>query len=355
MDAVVLGPSGLRVSRLCLGTATFGNRDWGSDEAESRLILDHYLEVGGNFLDTANKYADGHSEQTLGRLLRGRRDRVVLATKYTASMDDGDLNSSGNHRKNLVASLEASLRRLQTDYVDILWVHAWDGVTPIEEFMRALDDQVRAGKVGCVGISNAPSWMMAWANATAALRGWSPFVAVQSEYSLLERGAERELLPMARYFGLGYLAWAPIGQGRLTGKYSGAGAGRADAGQRRLTPEEALMLPAQHQIVAENLAVARETGLPPAAVALRWIMQRQPFVIPVLGARSHGQFEANLACLDRALPADQMERLTAVSAIDPGSPARFMRGGPGRDFMWGKAGKVLPRLAQAREPWWEIR
>ncbi len=355
MDAAVLGPSGLRVSRLCLGTATFGNAHWGSDEAESRLILDHYLDIGGNFLDTANKYADGHSEQTLGRLLRGRRDRVVLATKYTASMDDRDLNSSGNHRKNLVASVEASLRRLQTDSVDILWVHAWDGVTPIEELMRALDDQVRAGKVGCVGISNAPSWMMAWANATAALRGWSPFVAVQSEYNLLERGAERELLPMARYFGLGYLAWAPIGQGRLTGKYSRASAAQADTGQQRLTPEEALMSPAQHQIVAENLAVAQETGLQPAAVALRWIVQRQPFIIPVLGARSHEQFEANLACLDWALSADQMERLTAVSAIDPGSPTRFMRGGPGRDFMWGKAGTVLPRPAQAGEPWWEIR
>jgi aryl-alcohol dehydrogenase-like predicted oxidoreductase len=348
MEIRILGPSGLRVSRLCLGTATFGNRDWGSDEAESARVLGRYLERGGNFLDTANKYADGASEQVLGRLLRGRRDRVVLASKYSATMDDEDANSAGNHRKNLVRSLRDSLRRLQTEYLDLLWVHAWDGVTGIEDLMRALDDLVRAGTVLSVGISNAPAWMIGWANAVASLRGWSPFAAVQNEYNLLQRGAERELLPMTQYFGLGYLAWAPIAQGRLTGKYAPGGSVR-----RRLSPDEARMSPAQEQIVAETLTVAKELGSSPATVALRWILEHRPEIIPVIGARSDEQFTANLACLDLPMTADQVARLTAASAIDPGSPATFLRGAPGRDFMWGSAATVPPRPALAHRPWWE--
>lgn len=348
MNIGILGPSGLRVSQLCLGTATFGNRAWGCDEAEARLILDQFLEAGGNFIDTANKYADGASEEILGRLLKGRRDQVVLATKYTAIMDARDLNSSGNHRKSLVRSLEASLRRLATEFVDILWVHAWDGVTPIEELMRALDDQVRAGKVGSVGISNAPAWMIASANTAATLRGWSPFVAVQNEYNLLQRGAEREVLPMTQFFGLSFLAWAPIAQGRLTGKYS-----KPDRGNRRLSPEEARLPPGRERIVAETFAAADSMGCPPSLIAIRWIMQRQPEVIPIIGARDSAQFRENLGCLDVQLPAAQMERLTSASAIDPESPSAFMRG-TGRDFMWGKAGGVPLRPATARQPWWQL-
>jgi aryl-alcohol dehydrogenase-like predicted oxidoreductase len=347
MEIRVLGPSGLRVSRLCLGTATFGNRDWGSDQAESDRVLGHYLELGGNFLDTANKYADGASEQVLGSLLHGRRDRVVLTSKYTATMDDEDVNGAGNHRKNLIRSLRDSLRRLQTDYLDLLWVHAWDGVTGIEELMRALDDQVRAGTVLSVGISNAPSWMIGWANAVATVRGWSPFAAVQNEYNLLQRGAERELLPMTRYLGLAYLAWAPIAQGRLTGKYS------ADGTVRRLNADEARMSPAQEQVVAETLTVAKELDCSPATVALRWILDHQPRVIPVIGARSFQQFSANLGCLDLRLSTGQLERLTSASAIDPGSPAGFLRSAPGRDFMWGRAATVPLRTTPAAGPWWE--
>lgn len=351
VDVRILGSSGLRVSRLCLGTATFGNSEWGCDAAESDRVLGQYLDRGGNFLDTANKYADGNSETTLGTLLRGRRDRVVLGTKFSATMDDTDPNGAGNQRKNLILSLEASLRRLQTDYVDVFWVHAWDGVTPIEELMRALDDQVRAGKVLSVGISNAPAWMIAWANATASLRGWSPFAAVQSEYSLLERGAERELLPMTGYFGLGFLAWAPIAQGRLTGKYS-ASAGAGEPG--RLSAEEARMAAGQQQIVAETVAVAGELGLPAATVALAWILAHRPEVIPVLGAKNLAQFSSNIACMDVVLPPEQLARLTAASARDAGSPATFLRGAGGRDFMWGAAATVPGRPAVDAQPWWEL-
>lgn len=350
MQVRILGPSGLRVSRLCLGTATFGNRDWGSDQAESDRVLSHYLELGGNFVDTANKYAAGASEQMLGALLRRRRDRVVLASKYTATMDGTDPNAAGNHRKNLARSLQASLRRLRTDYLDLLWVHAWDGVTGIDELMRALDDQVRAGTVLSIGISNAPSWMIAWANAIAASRGSSPFVAVQNEYNLLQRGAERELLPMARYFGLAYLAWAPIAQGRLTGKYSAEGAARG-----RLSASEAQMPAAQELVVAETVAVAKELRCAPAAVALRWILQYVPEVIPVVGARNHEQFTANMTCLDLRLTDDQMELLTGASATDPGCPAGFLRSVAGRDFMWGDAATVPARVAPQPEPWWEQR
>jgi aryl-alcohol dehydrogenase-like predicted oxidoreductase len=212
--------------------------------------------------------------------------------------------------------------------------------------MRALDDQVRAGTVLSVGISNAPSWMIGWANAVATVRGWSPFAAVQNEYNLLQRGAERELLPMTRYLGLAYLAWAPIAQGRLTGKYS------ADGTVRRLNADEARMSPAQEQVVAETLTVAKELDCSPATVALRWILDHQPKVIPVIGARSFQQFSANLGCLDLRLSTGQLERLTAASAIDPGSPAGFLRSAPGRDFMWGNAAPV-PLQTTPAGPWWE--
>jgi aryl-alcohol dehydrogenase-like predicted oxidoreductase len=348
MDVRILGPSGLRVSQLCLGTATFGQPTWGCDESESRSILDRFFELGGNFIDTANTYGEGASERMLGRLLAGRRDKVVLGTKYTASIDE-DVNASGNHRKSLVRSLERSLRSLQTDYVDVLWVHAWDGVTAIDELMRALDDQVRAGKVLAVGISNAPAWMVAHANAVAECRGWARFMAIQNEYNLLERGAERELLPMSQYFGLTYVAWAPLAEGRLTGKYLGRG-----EEPRRLSVEEACGSAAKNDIVVEALAVARELGCAPSACALRWIIDRRPDAIPLLGARTLRQLEANLECLKLRLSAEQIERLNAVSAIDPGTPTGFMRSGPGRRFMWSWREGVPASLPRSPQPWWEL-
>jgi aryl-alcohol dehydrogenase-like predicted oxidoreductase len=349
LEVRVLGPSGLRVSRLCLGTATFGNREWGCDESEGRNILDRYLDAGGNFLDCANKYADGESELVLGRILQGRRDRVVVGTKYTGTLDDTDLNASGNHRKSLVRSLDRSLRSLQTDYLDILWVHAWDGVTPIDVLMRALDDQVRAGKVLSAGISNAPAWMISYAQAVAASHGWSSFTAVQNEYSLLQRGPERDLLPMSSYLGMGYVAWAPFAQGRLTGKYSSQ-----SKEPKRLSAEEARMSEAQDTVVRATLEVAKEIDAAPTAVALRWMMQHQPQVIPIIGARTIEQYEANMRCLEIDLSDTQMKRLNSVSAIDLGSPTTFMRGEPGRDFMWGRARTVPSTTAQPTRPWWEL-
>jgi aryl-alcohol dehydrogenase-like predicted oxidoreductase len=217
----LLGPSGLRVSEICLGTMSFGDAwGFGADERESHCILAAYGEAGGNFIDTANKYHEGQSEAIVGTFLGSERDRWVLASKYTLAMRDGDPNAAGNSRKNMRQSVEASLRRLRTDYLDLLFVHAWDYATPVEEVMRGLDDLVRAGKVNYVALSDAPAWIAAQANTLAALRGWNPFVALQLEYSLIERTGERELLPVADAFGLSVTAWAPMGGGLLTGKYT---------------------------------------------------------------------------------------------------------------------------------------
>lgn len=218
-----LGPSGLRVSELCLGTMSFGDMwGFGADEKESHRVLDAFADAGGNFIDTANKYHDGQSEEIVGSYLGPGRDRWVVASKYTLAMRAGDPNAAGNSRKNLRESVEASLRRLRTDYLDVLWVHAWDYATPIEEIMRGLDDLVSAGKVHYVGLSDTPGWVASQANTLAALRGWSPFVALQVPYSLIERTGERELLPVADAFGLSVTAWAPMAAGVLTGNTPGA-------------------------------------------------------------------------------------------------------------------------------------
>ena len=207
----LFGSSGLRVSEICLGTMSFG-QDWGfgADEPTSHTVLDTYLDRGGNFLDTANKYHNGQTEEYLGRWLGSRRDRMVIATKYTLSMDHTDPNASGNHRKSLVRAVEGSLRRLQTDHIDLLWVHAWDDQTPWQETVRALDDLVRAGKILYVGVSDTPAWVVSSCNVFAELRGWSPFIGLQIEYSLLQRTPERDLLPMAEHFGMSVVAWGPL-------------------------------------------------------------------------------------------------------------------------------------------------
>ncbi|HEV8375840.1 MAG TPA: aldo/keto reductase, partial [Candidatus Polarisedimenticolia bacterium] len=217
----LLGRSGLRVSELCLGTMTFGEEwGWGASRDESRKIFDAFVEEGGNFLDTANKYTEGTSEKLVGEFIRGNRERFVVATKYTSSMRPGDPNGGGNHRKSMVESLEGSLKRLGTDYVDLYWLHAWDSMTPVEEVMRAFDDMVRAGKILYAGISDAPAWIVSQANTLAALRGWTPFIGLQVEYSLAERTPERDLLPMARALDIGVTAWSPLAGGLLTGKYN---------------------------------------------------------------------------------------------------------------------------------------
>jgi aryl-alcohol dehydrogenase-like predicted oxidoreductase len=320
----LLGNSGLRVSELCLGTMTFGEDwGWGSSKDESRRVLDAFLEEGGNFIDTANVYTNGTSETLLGEFLQERRDSTVLATKYTNSFPGTDPNAGGNQRKNMMRAVEASLKRLQTDYIDLYWLHIWDKITPIEEVMRAFDDLVKQGKVLYVGVSDMPAWVVSRANTLAELRGWTAFVGLQIEYSLIERTVERELLPMAESMGLGVTAWSPLAGGVLTGKYA-EGRAAADA---RMNSE---MMKAFHReddrvgaVVAEVRTVALEVGRSPAQVALAWLRHRPVPVIPIIGARRMEQFRDNLACLDLNLGADQLGRLDAASRIALGFPHDF--------------------------------
>lgn len=314
-----LGTSGLRVSDLVLGAMTFGEQGGvGAPMPECRRILDLYAETGGNMIDTAVNYRDGASEEFLGELLGGRRESFVLGTKYTVSRDRADPNAAGNHRKNLRASLETSLRRLRTDYVDVYWVHMWDRHTPIEETMRALDDAVQAGKVLYVGISDAPAWVVARANTLAQWRGWTGFAGLQVPYSLLQRDAERELLPMAAAFGLAVTAWSPLGGGVLSGKYDAPEAparGRLDPGSID-----------RHDLDVARVvrSVADELGATPAQVALAWIRQRSPTVLPMIGARTTEQLVDNLGCLDVSLEPEQLRRLTAATGFAPGFPTEFI-------------------------------
>src|ERR1700745_2634163 len=224
MQYRLLGNSGLRVSEAALGAMTFGEEwGWGSVKDEARKVYDAFREAGGNFIDTANTYTNGTSESFLGEFMQGHRQSVVMATKYTNAAPGTDPNAAGNHRKSMVQAVEASLKRLKTDYIDLYWVHIWDQITPVEEVMRVLDDLVRGGKVLYVGISDAPAWWIAQANTLALLRGWSPFVGLQIEYRLIERSVERELIPMAKALNIGVTAWSPLTGGVLTGKYHGHG------------------------------------------------------------------------------------------------------------------------------------
>jgi len=333
----LLGKSGLRVSELCLGTMTFGEEwGWGASKEESRRVYDAFREAGGNFIDTANKYTEGTSETYLGEFMASEREAVVLATKYTLSMDPGDPNASGNHRKNLVQSVEASLKRLNTDYIDLLWVHAWDFLTPLEEIMRALDDLVRVGKVLYVGVSDAPAWEVSRANTLAELRGWSPFVGLQIQYSLVERTPERELLPMARALDIGVTAWSPLGGGVLSGKYNAeeSDAKRYDGG----SPFSDYFLSRRNLAIAATVQkTARELGKTPSQVALRWLLDRPTggIMIPIVGARTLDHLTDNLGCLDFSLPAEQRETLDRASAIEPGFPHDFLELEPVRAFVYG--------------------
>jgi aryl-alcohol dehydrogenase-like predicted oxidoreductase len=317
----ILGRSGVRVSELALGTLTFGE-DWGFGAAQqaSARLLDIYAEAGGNFIDTANFYTDGTSERMVGQLLRGRREEFVLATKYTVETRAGDVNSAGNHRKSLVNSLEESLRRLDTDYIDLLWVHARDTLTPVPEIMRALDDQVRAGKVGHVGVSNWPAWEISQANVVADLKGWSPFVGVQARYNLLDRGVERELLPMALGFDLPLFCWGALAEGRLTGKYLDGGRGRLTT----IEPEEHSKV-GSDDLVREVVKIAEEGGWSAAQVALAWLLTRPGVVVPVLGATREEQLRDNIGAVDVRLESDQLARLDSAGEISLGYPHDMLR------------------------------
>jgi aryl-alcohol dehydrogenase-like predicted oxidoreductase len=313
----LLGASGLRVSELALGTMTFGETwGWGASRDESRKIFEAFAEAGGNFLDTANNYTDGTSEEYVGDLVASERAHFVIATKYTLSTRRDDPNAGGNHRKNMVQALEASLRRLRTDYVDLLWLHMWDGLTPVEEVMRAFDDVVRAGKVLYVGFSDTPAWVVSRAHAIASVRGWTPPVAVQLPLSLADRGAQRDLLPMARQLDLAVCAWGILEGGTLTGKYFST-----DGGPRRYSGEPG---ESEQALAREVMAVAEEAECSPAQVALNWVRQQPGLVIPIIGARTEEQVRDNLACLEHPLSDEQLERLTDAAPISLGFPHSFL-------------------------------
>jgi aryl-alcohol dehydrogenase-like predicted oxidoreductase len=317
----LLGNSGLRVSEAALGTMTFGDDwGWGSAKDEARKVYDAFREAGGNFIDTANFYTNGTSESFLGEFMKDQRQSVVMATKYTNAAPGTDPNAAGNHRKSMVQAIEASLKRLKTDYIDLYWVHIWDQITPVEEVMRGLDDLVRQGKVLYVGISDAPAWWIAQANTLAHLRGWSPFIGLQIEYSLIERSVERELIPMAKALNLGLTAWSPLAGGVLTGKYHGHGS--SEPGRMSSDTMKGFMPEQQRadRVVAAVKTVSDEIGRSMAQVALAWLRYRPVPVIPIIGARKLSQLQDNLASFDLTLLTDQLKILDEASRIELGFP-----------------------------------
>ncbi|MFD1932373.1 MULTISPECIES: aldo/keto reductase [Nonomuraea] len=313
----LLGRTGLRVSELFFGAMTFYER--GGAVPEHRAMLEAYADAGGNVIDTASAY--GQSEDIVGELLTGRRDRFVLATKYTLSRDQGDPNAAGNHRKNLVLSLERSLRRLRTDYIDLYWVHIWDRHTPVEETMRALDDAVRAGKILYVGISDAPAWLVSRANTLAEWRGWTPFAGLQVPYNLLRRDVERELLPMAEAYGMSVAAWGPLAGGVLSGKFTSTGH-NAPPGGTRVDP--GTLTPRDHDVARAVQEVALDLGATPAQVAIAWTRARSAAVHPIVGARDLKQLTDNLGAVDVVLPEEAVRRLESASTFELGFPGDFI-------------------------------
>ena len=317
MQYKLLGNSGLRVTELSLGTMTFGeNWGWGASREEAHKILDAYLEAGGNFIDTANNYTEGHSEQLVGQFLKGKRDGVVLATKFTGSIAAGDPNGWGNHRKNIRLSLEKSLQALQTDYIDLYWVHIWDFTTRPEEVMRTLDEAVSAGKVLYIGISDAPAWVISQANTFSELRGWTPFTAIQVEYNLLQRTTEFDLLSMAKTFGLGVLAWSPLAAGILTGKFQH----QENDSKRAFIQQQGRLTPRTEAVVAEVVGIARHIGKSPSQVALNWLLQQGEQLFPIVGARKLEQVADNLQAVGFRLDQEHLQTLDQVSRPEPVFP-----------------------------------
>jgi aryl-alcohol dehydrogenase-like predicted oxidoreductase len=321
----LLGNSGLRVSEICLGTMTFGEDwGWGAGKEESRKVYDAFREAGGNFLDTANFYTNGTSETLLGEFLQGHRESMVLGTKYTNAAPGKDANAAGNHRKSMMQAVEASLKRLQTDYIDLYWLHIWDTITPVEEVMRGFDDLTRQGKILYAAVSDAPAWWIARANTLAELRGWTLFAGLQVEYSLIERTVERELLPMAKALGLGVTAWSPLAGGWLSGKYAGGGKSGGRLDEERVRDNVLKINDRAKAIAGEVAAIAEQIGRSSAQVALAWLRYRVPPVIPIIGARKMEQLKDNLASVEVTLSADQLARLEAVSKIEMGFPHDFL-------------------------------
>jgi aryl-alcohol dehydrogenase-like predicted oxidoreductase len=319
---VTLGRSGLRVSPLCLGAMTFGeDLGWGSSVEESQQIMDRYLELGGNFIDTANFYTKSHSEKIIGDHLGrhpSRRDRLVIATKFSGNLYPGDPNGGGSGRKSILAACDNSLRRLQTDYIDLYWLHNWDVHTPIDETMAALDDLVRAGKVRYIGVSDTPAWKIAEANVTARFRGWSAFIGLQIEYSLLERSVEQELMPMAREFGLGVTPWSPLKSGALSGKYTRQNHGEAK--RDRGVFLEPYLNDKTYAVIDELAAIAQARDTTVARVALAWLGAQPGVTSTIIGARRVAQLEDNIKSLDVRLGPDDLARLDRLTQPTFGFP-----------------------------------
>lgn len=336
MQYKILGKSGLRVSELCLGTMTFGEDwGWGSNKDESRKVFDAFVDKGGNFLDTANIYTNGTSEKLLGEFIGEKREKFVLATKYTLNTDPKDPNASGNHRKNMVQAVEKSLKRLNTDYIDLYYLHAWDNMTPIEEVMRTFDDLVSSGKVLYCGISDTPAWIVSRGQTIAELRGLSHFVSLQLEYSLLERTIESEFIPMADKLDIAITAWSPLAMGALTGKYLNANSGDSRLEKNKAWQDRYLTEKGK-KIVQEVVNVAKEIGRTPAQVALCWLRQRPCVCIPIIGAKTLDQIVDNMKCVDFELTWDQISRLDEVSKVDLGFPYEFLRSETIRPIMYGE-------------------
>lgn len=326
MKYKLLGKSGLRVSELCLGTMTFGEDwGWGSNFEESRQVFDTYAEAGGNFLDTANIYTNGTSEKYLGEFIRGQREKWVLATKYSLNNQDGAVTVSGNHRKNMIQSVEGSLRRLKVDYIDLLWLHIWDQTTPIEEVMRAFDDLVRQGKALYIGISDAPAWVVSAANTLADLRGWTPFIGLQIEYSLKERTPERDLLPMARAYDLGVTPWSPLAGGLLSGKYNVEGKKNEGRLNKSGNIPEGQLNERDLKIAETVIKIGKQIGRSPSQVALNWLLQQGFNIIPIIGATKVNQIKDNLGCTNFTLTPEQLKELDQVSSISLGFPHDFIK------------------------------
>lgn len=331
MKYKILGRSGLRVSELCLGTMSFGTEwGWGADKSESQKIFDVYAARGGNFVDTANRYTEGTSERWLGEFIKSERHHFVLATKFTLRDQLGDPNFAGNHRKNMVRSVDESLRRLDTDFIDLLWVHAWDNTTPVDEILRGLEDLIHSGKVHHIGISDTPAWVVSKANTIAELRGWNAFAALQVEYSLLARTVERDLLPMAEHFGLAVTPWGAIAGGALTGKYL--------KGEKGRLPDHSIRRSERaNKLAAKVVKVADKLQVPPVQVAINWTRQRNPQlnVIPLIGASKASQIESSLDCVNFVIPEKYLRELDEASKIELGFPHDFLSSDNVHELMYG--------------------
>jgi aryl-alcohol dehydrogenase-like predicted oxidoreductase len=369
---ITLGRSGLKISPLCLGTMTFGT-EWGFgvDENASRALFDRYIEVGGNFLDTADGYTAGRSEQLVGKFVAERklRDSVVIATKFTFNNTPGNPNSGGNGRKNVYRALEGSLRRLQTDYIDLYWLHAWDTVTPVEEVISTFNDLVREGKIRHYGFSNTPAWYIARAQTLAEKEGKERLIALQPEYSLVERNIEREHIPVAQELGIAICPWSPLASGFLSGKYkregsTGRGEGRLETTKNSPNPVFQKFSESNWRVLEVLLDVSKKLGKPPAQVALNWVATQPGVTSTILGVTKVAQLDDNLGAIEFTIPPELRKRLDEASApelihpyvffgpaiqpmitggvdVEPWTPARIYRGA--------KAEPASPKAAAAEK------